>query len=422
MGPPALESNDQEDPSSSITEWKKKREARRRLREVQEDLNRDVDNESFEKSDAFVPLAKRRRMEQEALLLTTLDKSSNGDRKLLAQRRKQAYASLHGGGTAPEPGNHSDDDDNNSGKNRRTNGKGNSKENEQNQEHHIESLLEQAAALQQTRTDVEKLEQQRKEEETRILREASQVQTNALQAASELALGVVYTEPMSSSWTVPRYILEQGEEVWQKVRKEWHIDVEGYDIPPPLRRFKDMKFPKPIIDALEEKNIKRPTPIQMQGLSVALAGRDMVGIAFTGSGKTLTFSLPLVMAALEEELRMPLVPGEGPVGIILAPSRELARQTFDVVNAFCENLSQTKDYPQLRAQLLIGGESVRDQLRTVQQQGIHAIVATPGRLRDILKRRAMNLSICRYICLDEADRMLDLVSKFILEHSRINRF
>ena len=70
----------------------------------------------------------------------------------------------------------------------------------------------------------------------------------------------------------------------------------------------------------------------MQGLPMALAGRDMVGIAFTGSGETLTFSLPLVMAALEEEVRMPLIGGEGPVGIILvAPSRELVRQTFDLV-------------------------------------------------------------------------------------------
>jgi len=98
-----------------------------------------------------------------------------------------------------------------------------------------------------------------------------------------------------------------------------------------MKSFADMKLPKPILDYLDERNIKRPTPIQMQGLPVALAGRDMVGIAFTGSGKTMTFSLPLIMAALEEEVRMPLVGGEGPVGIILAPSRELVRQTYEIV-------------------------------------------------------------------------------------------
>ena len=271
-----------------------------------------------------------------------------------------------------------------------------------------QSLLESAAALQSTRTDAQRANLHRQEEEARILKEASKVQTNALQAASELASGLVYTEPMPSTWTVPRYILKQGQEVWEQTRKEWHMEVEGSDIPPPMKRFKDMKFPKPLLDALEEKNIKRPTPIQMQGLPVALAGRDMVGIAFTGSGKTITFSLPLVMAALEEELRMPLIPGEGPIGIILAPSRELARQTFDVVSDFCARISKTPEYPQLRTQLLIGGESTRDQVNAIRQTGVHAIVATPGRLRDILKKRFMTLDICRYICLDEADRMLDL--------------
>jgi ATP-dependent RNA helicase DDX41 len=169
-----------------------------------------------------------------------------------------------------------------------------------------------------------------------------------------------------------------------------------------------MKFPKPILQVLEKKGIKRPTPIQMQGLTVALASRDMIGIAFTGSGKTLTFALPMIMAALEEELRMPLCAGEGPIGIILAPSRELARQTFDVVDEYCKSLSAGPGYPELRAQLLIGGESAREQMATLQSSGIHCVVATPGRLRDVLKRKTMSLSICRYICLDEADRMLDL--------------
>ena len=280
--------------------------------------------------------------------------------------------------------------------------------NNNNVEQQQQSLLEKAAALQQSRTEKERKEDKRKEEEERILRESSKVQTNALMAASELASGVTYTNPMPSSWTVPRYILQQGEVLWTKIRKEWHMEVEGSNIPPPMKRFQDMKFPTPILKALAAKGIKKPTPIQMQGLPVALASRDMVGIAFTGSGKTMTFSLPMVMAALEEELRMPLVAGEGPVSIVMAPSRELARQTYDVVQDFCTTISNTPHYPSLRAQLFIGGESARDQLQTIQQQGCHCIVATPGRLRDILKRKAMTLDICRFICLDEADRMLDL--------------
>jgi len=107
---------------------------------------------------------------------------------------------------------------------------------------------------------------------------------------------------------------------------------------------------------------------------------------------------------------MPLVSGEGPVGIVLAPSRELARQTYEVVLEFCEAIASYGDsrYPNIRCQLLIGGESGRDQLQQFRDRGVHCVVATPGRLRDFLKKRSINLDICRYICLDEADRMLDL--------------
>ena len=122
----------------------------------------------------------------------------------------------------------------------------------------------------------------------------------------------------------------------------------------------------------------------------------------------MTFSLPLVMAALEEELRMPLVGGEGPIGIILAPSRELARQTFGVVSEFCTEISRTPNFPELRAQLMIGGEPIKSQLELLVKYGLHCLVATPGRLRDVLKRKSMCLDNCRYICLDEADRMLDV--------------
>jgi len=269
-------------------------------------------------------------------------------------------------------------------------------------------LVDQMLAMHQTQTKEEREKRTREEEAARILREASQVQTNALQAAKDVAEGVTYTEPLHTSWSAPRYVLDQGVVAWDAVRKAYRMHVQGFNIPPPLKRFVDMRFPKPIMDVLNAKGIHEPTPIQIQGLPVALAARDMVGIAFTGSGKTLTFSLPLVMAALEEELRMPLVAGEGPVGIVLAPSRELARQTFDLIQELCKGVNDSPKYPELRAQLLIGGEPLRDQIQTVRQHGVHCVVATPGRLRDILKRRALTLRVCRFICLDEADRMLDM--------------
>jgi ATP-dependent RNA helicase DDX41 len=381
----------EKDGEDAKSAWKRKREARRQQRE-----DEPAAAAKQPKEDAYQPFvsaAKRRRLEQAQLLArrrgVSLDVNDDDDDE----------------GPQPAGGAGPNDDSDDAATEQQL---GEQLPVAEQEPHAPISLLDQAAALQNSLTEQEREEMSRKEEENRILREASQVQTNALQAASEVASGKVYTKPMPSTWTVPRYILAQGEESWTQIRKQWHMEVEGNDIPPPMKRFKDMKFPSPILALLTSKNIQRPTPIQMQGLPVALAGRDMVGIAFTGSGKTLTFSLPLVMASLEEELRLPLQSGEGPIGFILAPSRELARQTSEVVQSYCEAISTAVGYPTIRSQLLIGGEDKKEQLRSHQQSGVHAIVATPGRFRDFLKTRTMNLNNCRYCCLDEADRMLDL--------------
>ena len=284
----------------------------------------------------------------------------------------------------------------------------------------VVSLLDRVAQLQKQMSTEERMRLAQQEEETRILREATKVSHNALLGASEIAHDTKYTRPMPSTWTIPHHLRTVPDATFEAIRREWHMQVQGTNVPPPMKRFGDMRLPLPILHYLHDvKHITKPTPIQVQGLPVALAGRDMIGIAFTGSGKTLTFSLPLVMIALEEELRMPLVPHEGPVGIILAPSRELARQTYDLVQELCQALQTTSTksdsrledrptYPVLRSQLMIGGESVRDQVEVVRTQGVHCIVAPPGRLRDVLKRRQIHLINCRYICLDEADRMLDM--------------
>ncbi len=369
-----------------------------------------------------ISTAKRLRLEREAVLGgDTIDGTRSGgngddiaglDRSAMAKSRKKLAAvgttgtggdggDGGGGEYAEGGGQHRSDDDERNVNNSPPQQQEEEEEDDEDPDAAAQSLLEQAAKLKQSMTAVERQKLAQKEEENRILREASKVQTNALQAASELAHGVIYTESMPTSWTCPRHILAQGEQVWDKIRNNWHILVEGHDPPPPMKSFADMKFPKPILDYLDQRNIKRPTPIQMQGLPVALAGRDMVGIAFTGSGKTMTFSLPLVMAALEEEVRMPLVGGEGPVGIILAPSRELVRQTYEIVENLCQALANTARFPKLRCQLVIGGENARDQLQPFRDVGVHCVVASPGRLRDFLKKKNITLDICRFICLDE---------------------
>jgi ATP-dependent RNA helicase DDX41 len=167
-----------------------------------------------------------------------------------------------------------------------------------------------------------------------------------------------------------------------------------------------MKFPKPILDSLKEKGINKPTPIQIQGLPAVLGGRDLIGIAFTGSGKTLVFTLPLVMLALEEEKKMPLEQGEGPFGLIICPSRELARQTYQVICRFTDALARA-GYPQLRTLLCMGGIDMREQSAQLRR-GAHMIVATPGRLLDMLKKGRFTLDFCKYLVMDEADRLVDM--------------
>jgi ATP-dependent RNA helicase DDX41 len=168
-----------------------------------------------------------------------------------------------------------------------------------------------------------------------------------------------------------------------------------------------MKVPKPILDYLQAKGIKRPTPIQMQGIPTAFSGRDMIGIAFTGSGKTLAFCLPAIMASLEMEARVPFARGEGPVGLIICPSRELARQTYEQCVAMGQALKESGQYPEIRSLLCIGGISMADQA-DVLNRGVHVAVATPGRLIDMLDKGRLNANNCGYLCMDEADRMIDM--------------
>lgn len=247
------------------------------------------------------------------------------------------------------------------------------------------------------------LEKQLKEEE-KILE--SVAEKKALMGVAELAKGVQYEDPIKTGWKPPHYILAMSEERHERVRRKNRILVEGESPPPPIKTFKEMKFPRPILNGLKRKGINKPTPIQMQGLPSVLLGRDMIGIAFTGSGKTLVFVLPIIMFCLEQEKKLPFIQNEGPYGLIICPSRELAKQTFEIISYYLQCL-ESDGIPRLRICLCIGGTSVRDQLEVVRR-GIHIMVATPGRLMDMLDKKMVNLDICRYLCLDEADRMIDM--------------
>lgn len=265
------------------------------------------------------------------------------------------------------------------------------------------SLLVKASQLKREQPEIsvtEQIVQQEKE----MIENLSDRKT--LMSVRELAKGITYTEPLPTGWKPPLHVRRMSKKECDLIRKQWHIIADGGDIPPPIKNFKDMRFPEPVLKKLKAKGIVQPTPIQVQGLPVILSGRDMIGIAFTGSGKTLVFVLPMIMVAMQEEIMMPIVPGEGPFGLIICPSRELARQTFEVIEQFLIPLKEA-GYPELRPLLCIGGVDMRSQLDIVKK-GVHIVVATPGRLKDMLAKKKMNLDNCRYLTLDEADRLVDL--------------
>ncbi|CAH2065152.1 unnamed protein product, partial [Iphiclides podalirius] len=241
-------------------------------------------------------------------------------------------------------------------------------------------------------------------EEQHILE--SVAQSKALMGVAELAKGIQYEDPIKTSWRPPRSVLERPPEKNDLIRHQMRILVEGEDVPPPIRTFQHMKFPKGILRGLDAKGIKKPTPIQVQGIPAVLSGRDMIGIAFTGSGKTLVFILPIIMLCLEQEIKMPFIRNEGPYGLVICPSRELAKQTHDIIQHFVKHIKMSGN-PEIRTCLAIGGVAVSECMEVVQR-GVHIMVATPGRLMDMLDKKMVRLNVCRYLVMDEADRMIDM--------------
>ncbi|RUS68916.1 hypothetical protein EGW08_023324 [Elysia chlorotica] len=267
------------------------------------------------------------------------------------------------------------------------------------------SLLDQHNVLKK-KAEARKETQREKmlKEEMKILE--SVAEKTALMGVAELAKGIEYTEPIKTGWRAPKFVLEQPIDKWDQIRKKFHILVEGEDLPPPIRSFESMKFPQPILECLKKKGIEKPSPIQIQGIPTVLSGRDMIGIAFTGSGKTLVFTLPIVMFCIEQEKRLPFVKKEGPYGLIICPSRELAKQTCENITMFGDVMAAA-GFPQIRSVLCIGGMPVKEQMDIINR-GCHVMVATPGRLMDMLDKKMVTLDVCRYLCMDEADRMIDM--------------
>lgn len=182
-----------------------------------------------------------------------------------------------------------------------------------------------------------------------------------------------------------------------KFRREHAMAVQGSDVPKPVETFDEASFPRYVMDEVKAQGFPAPTAIQSQGWPMALSGRDVVGIAETGSGKTLTYCLPAIVHINAQPL---LAPGDGPIVLILAPTRELAVQIQTEISKFGKS-------SRIRNTCVYGGVPKGPQIRDLSR-GVEVCIATPGRLIDMLESGKTNLRRVTYLVLDEADRMLDM--------------
>ncbi|KAM4023090.1 putative ATP-dependent RNA helicase DDX17 [Anomaloglossus baeobatrachus] len=183
----------------------------------------------------------------------------------------------------------------------------------------------------------------------------------------------------------------------EELRRKKEITVRGINCPKPVYDFQQANFPQYVMDVIMDQRFKEPTPIQCQGFPLALSGRDMVGIAQTGSGKTLAYLLPAMVHINHQPY---LERGDGPICLVLAPTRELAQQVQQVADDYGKS-------SRLKSTCIYGGAPKGPQIRDLER-GVEICIATPGRLIDFLEAGKTNLRRCTYLVLDEADRMLDM--------------
>nr|XP_040025055.1 LOW QUALITY PROTEIN: probable ATP-dependent RNA helicase DDX46 [Gasterosteus aculeatus aculeatus] len=178
------------------------------------------------------------------------------------------------------------------------------------------------------------------------------------------------------------------------------INVKGKGCPKPIKTWVQCGVSMKILSAMRRHGYDKPTPIQAQAIPAIMSGRDLIGIAKTGSGKTIAFLLPMFRHIMDQR---PLEESEGPISVIMTPTRELALQITKECKKFSKQLG-------LRVVCVYGGTGISEQIAELKR-GAEIIVCTPGRMIDMLganSGRVTNLRRATYVVLDEADRMFDM--------------
>ncbi|CAH0585445.1 unnamed protein product [Chrysodeixis includens] len=206
-------------------------------------------------------------------------------------------------------------------------------------------------------------------------------------------------EPFEKNFYTPHEDIENlTPQQVEDLKKNLGVKISGPDPPRPVSSFAHLGFDEQLMRAIRRSEYSQPTPVQAAGVPAALSGRDLIGIARTGSGKTAAFLWPLLVHIMDQK---ELAPGDGPIGLILAPTRELAQQIYMEAKRFGKVYN-------IRCVCCYGGGSKWEQCKALEGGGAEIIVGTPGRVIDLVKCKATNLNRVTYLVLDEADRMFDM--------------
>ena len=196
-------------------------------------------------------------------------------------------------------------------------------------------------------------------------------------------------------------IAEMTNEEVQAYREELDgIRIRGVDCPKPIKKWSQCGLDVRILDIIKKCQYVQPTPIQAQAIPAIMGGRDVIGVAKTGSGKTIAFLLPMFRHIMDQR---PLSINEGPIAIVMTPTRELAVQIYNECRRFAKIIS-------LEVVCAYGGSAIKDQIADLKR-GAEIVICTPGRMIDLLcanSGRVINLKRVTYLVLDEADRMFDM--------------